>query len=87
MLLLLTDYKWNIVMKAFKNLIEFIAKDNKHFYNRDIKCPVCGETMWFDDSKIDLNITEHRTLQLVCRNECCTMDIEYKRHILWDDKL
>lgn len=74
-------------MKAFKNLIEFVTKYNKRFYNRDIKCPVCGETMWFDDSQVDSDITDRNILHLVCKNNCCTMDIEYKRHILWDEKL
>ena len=74
-------------MKAFKNLIEFVTKHNQHFYNRDIKCPVCGETMWFDDSKVDIDITDHNLLHLVCHNKCCTMTIEYEHHILWDDKL
>ncbi len=73
-------------MKAFKNLIEFITRHNKHFYNREIKCPVCGETMWFDDSQVD-DFTDHDILHLVCKNKCCTMAIEYKRFILWDDKL
>lgn len=72
-------------MKSFKNLIEFITRNNKHFYNRDIKCPVCGETMWFDDSQ--LNYLDHNILYLVCKNNCCTMNIEYKHRILWDDKL
>ena len=74
-------------MKEFKNLIEFVTKYNKHFYNRDIKCPVCGETMWFDDSIVNSDITDRNILHLVCSNNCCTMDIEYERHILWDDKL
>lgn len=70
-------------MKPFKKLIEFVSMCNMHFYNRDIKCPVCGETMWFDDSKV----TDRNILHLVCPNNCCTMDIEYERHIIWDDKL
>ena len=74
-------------MKAFKNLIEFVTRHNKHFYNRDIKCPVCGETMWFDDSQADSDSIDHNILHLVCPNNCCTMAIEYKHHILWDDKL
>ena len=74
-------------MKAFKNLIEFVTRHNKHFYNRDIKCPVCGEIMWFDYSQLDSYSTDHNILHLVCKNNCCTMDIEYKHHILWDDKL
>ena len=74
-------------MKAFKNLIEFVTRYNQYFYNRDIKCPVCGETMWFDNSQVDSDITDRNILYLVCKNNCCTMDIEYKRHILWDEKL
>lgn len=73
-------------MKPFKNLIEFVSRHNKHFYNRDIKCPVCGETMWFDDSQAETH-SDINMLHLVCKNNCCTMDIEYERHILWDDKL
>ncbi len=75
------------VMKAFKYLIEFITRNNKHFYNRDIKCPVCGEIMWFDDTQVDSYLTDRNILHLVCKSNCCTMDIEYKHHILWDDKL
>ena len=74
-------------MKAFKNLIEFVTKYNKHFYNRDIKCPVCGETMWFDDSQVGSDITDNNILHLICKNNCCTMNIEYKRHIFWDEGL
>jgi hypothetical protein len=74
-------------MKAFKNLIEFVTRHNKHFYNRDIKCPICGETMWFDDSRIENDFPGRKILRLVCKNNCCTMDIEYKYHILWDDEL
>ena len=73
-------------MKTFKNLIEFVTRYNKHFYNRDIKCPVCGETMWFDDSQVETP-SDNNILHLVCQNNCCTMGIEYKRYILWDDKL
>ena len=69
-------------MRQFNSIIEFVTKHNKRFYNRDIKCPVCGETMWFDDSQLETNI-----LHLVCHNDCCTMGIEYERHILWDDKI
>ena len=73
-------------MKAFRNLIEFVSRHNKHFYNRDIKCPVCGETMWFDEIQVETP-SDNKILHLICKNNCCTMDIEYKRHILWDDKL
>ena len=73
-------------MRPFTKLIEFLIKDNKHFYNKDIKCPICRETMWFDDSQIDYP-KDHNILRLVCKNNCCTMEIEYKRYILWDDKL
>ena len=74
-------------MRRFNNLIEFVTRHNKHFYNRDIKCPVCGETMWFDDSQIDSNSTGHNILRLICPNNCCTMEIEYERHILWGDEI
>ncbi len=74
-------------MKPFKNLIEFVTRHNRHFYNRDIKCPVCGETMWFEDGQVESDSMSRNTLHLVCKNNCCTMDIEYERHILWDDKL
>lgn len=74
-------------MRQFKNLIEFVTKYNEHLYNKDIKCPVCGETMWFDDSEVNGDITDRNTLHLVCHNNCCTMKIEYKRHILLDDEI
>ncbi len=74
-------------MKAFKNLIEFVTKYDEHFYNRDIKCPVCGETMWFDDSQVECYFSDRNILHLVCKNNCCAMDIEYERYILWDDEL
>ena len=74
-------------MKAFENLIEFVTKYNKHFYNRDLKCPVCGETMWFDDNYIDSNSNGNNVLCLICKNECCTMEVKYKDYILWDEKL
>ena len=74
-------------MKPFKNLIEFVTRHNIHFYNRDVKCPVCGETMWFEDGQVESDSMNRNTLHLVCKNNCCTMDIEYERHILWDDKL
>ena len=73
-------------MKPFKNLIEFITRRGKHFYNKDIKCPVCGETMWWDDSNIDVN-TDHKTLRVICKHECCTMEIKFEDYILWDDKV
>lgn len=73
-------------MRPFQHLIEFVTRYNKHFYNRDIKCPVCGEIMWFDNSQVETPL-DNKILHLVCKNNCCIMDIEYKRHILWDDKL
>ena len=73
-------------MKAFKKLIEFVTRQNKHFYNRDIKCPVCGETLWFDDSQAEVP-SDRNKLRLVCKNNCCTMEIEYERHIWWDDEI
>ena len=74
-------------MRPFTKLIEFITRHHDHFYNKDIKCPVCGETMWFDDSKVDGYITDRNILHLVCHNNCCTMDIEYKSHIFWVDEI
>lgn len=74
-------------MKPFKNLIEFVSKHNIHFYNRDIKCPVCGETMWVGDNYIDSVSENSKILCLACKNECCIMEIQYKDFILWDDKL
>ena len=72
-------------MRPFKNLIEFVTRHNEHLYNKDIKCPICGETMWFDDSEV--SIEDCNILRLVCKHNCCTMKIEYERHILWDDEL
>lgn len=74
-------------MKPFKNLIEFVTRHNIHFYNRDIKCPVCGETMWADDNYVGSDSDGNDVLRLVCKKECCTMEIKYKDYILWDDKL
>lgn len=74
-------------MRPFKNLIEFATRHNKHFYNRDIKCPVCGETMWTDDNYNSQDSDGNNVLCLICKNECCTMEIKYKSYTLWDDKL
>jgi hypothetical protein len=74
-------------MKAFKNLIEFVTKRNKRFYNRDIKCPVCGETMWADDNYVSSDSDGNNVLCLACKNECCTMEIKYKNYTLWDDEI
>lgn len=73
-------------MKRFEHLIEFVTRHNKRFYNRDIKCPVCGETMWFDDSQVETP-SDRNILRLVCKNNCCAMEIEYERYIWWDDEI
>lgn len=74
-------------MRAFTKLIEFVTERNEHFYNRDIKCPVCGETMWADDIYVGPDSDGNNVLCIVCKNECCTMEIKYKNYTLWDDKL
>jgi hypothetical protein len=70
-------------MESFKNLVEFIGKDHKHFYNRDIKCPVCGNIMCYDNTTKDY----HGTLYLICTSKCCKMEIPIEDYIIWGDKL
>ena len=72
-------------MKRFNQLIEFISEDNKVFYNKDIKCPVCGEVMWCDSIIIDSN--EEGEINVICPYEHSTMNIKIKKSILWDDKI
>ena len=72
-------------MKRFTHLIEFITEDNRHFYNKDIKCPVCGEVMWCDSIHTVSN--GQSDLNVVCPHECCTMNIKIKDKVLWDDKI
>jgi len=74
-------------MRPFTNLIEFITRRHHHFYNKDIKCPICGETMWAGDKYTDLDSEGNKVLCLACKNECCTMEIKYKDYILWDDEI
>ena len=71
-------------MKEFKKLIEFVTRRNKRFYSRDIKCPVCGKTMWADDNYVGSDSDGNNVLCLACKNECCTMEIKYKSYILYD---
>lgn len=70
-------------MKPFRNLIEFRLGD-RIFYNRNIRCPVCDKIMWWDDTKADSSGTK---LFLVCRDNCCKMEIEISRCTFWDDKI
>lgn len=74
-------------MRPFTNLMEFITPRGRHFYNKDIKCPVCGEIMWPADEYVDSDSDGNDVLCLACQHECCTMKIKFKDYILWDDEI
>lgn len=69
-------------MKKFNRLIEFIGKRGERFFNKDIRCPICHERMFYDDSEFDI---ANKEVRLICKNEHCKMQIEIKDYIIWDD--